>query len=51
MQVLSSLWSILSDNMAVALSFLYTLLQLLFSGGTFLINSVGLKCDIESTNL
>ena len=39
-QVLKSVWAFLFDNLAVALSFLYTFIQLLLSGGTVLINSV-----------
>ena len=39
-QMLKSLGSIITDNFSVALSFLYALLELLFSGGSFFFNMV-----------
>ena len=39
-QVLKSLGSIASENFSIVLSLLYSLLQLLFSGGTTLFNMV-----------
>jgi len=39
-QVLKSVWLLLSENVALALSLLYAFLQLLFSGGSTLLNLV-----------
>ena len=39
-QLLRSVWTILSDNVSLALSLLYTVLELLLSGGTALLNTV-----------
>ena len=41
-QLLKSLFSLFSNNLPLAFSLLYTLLQLLCSGGTALLNTV---CD------
>ena len=50
-QVLKSVWSIVTENISVAFSFLYALLELLFSGGSTLFNLVGVSTVTEASLL
>ncbi|CAI8036169.1 Transmembrane protein 245, partial [Geodia barretti] len=46
--VLKSMWVVLADNLSLALSLLYSVLGLLLSGGTALINAVGLGAQLSA---
>ena len=42
------MWVVLADNLSLALSLLYSVLGLLLSGGTALINAVGLGAQLAA---
>ena len=48
LKVLKSMWVVLADNLSLALSLLYSVLGLLLSGGTALINAVGLGAKLAA---
>ena len=49
MQILRSLWSVISVNFSIALSILTSLSSLLFSGGTMLFNFVSTTSNRYNT--